>query len=86
MRELKWERDLPPDILAWLREAAAITPQPPATGEDLRHPITDWRHAVANGDTLRGYWEWAQAKAAASLAECAVDTESLPTEGQTPVV
>ena len=66
VQELKWERDLPPDILAWLREVAARTPQPPATGEDLRYPTTDWRHEVVNGDALRGYWEWVQAKAQAA--------------------
>jgi len=26
---------------------------------DPQYPIEDWQYAVANGDTRRGYWEWA---------------------------
>lgn len=22
------------------------------------HPRSDWQYLVANGDTVRGYWEW----------------------------
>ncbi|PKM46904.1 MAG: hypothetical protein CVV05_00370 [Gammaproteobacteria bacterium HGW-Gammaproteobacteria-1] len=31
-------------------------------GEVPAFPRTDWRHAVAKGDTLQGYWEWALAE------------------------
>lgn len=26
------------------------------------YPIADWQHEVANGDTVRGYYEWAANK------------------------
>ena len=25
-------------------------------------PVDDWKYEVANGETRRGYWEWANAK------------------------
>jgi hypothetical protein len=28
-------------------------------GEDPRYPVTDWKHEVANDQTVLGYWEWA---------------------------
>lgn len=30
--------------------------------ESEDYPIKDWQYEVANGDTLRGYWEWVEAK------------------------
>lgn len=39
--------------------------------EDPDHSAEDWRYAVANGDTRRGYWEWV----AAAKAEAAQEAE-----------
>jgi hypothetical protein len=30
--------------------------------EDAEYPIADWQYQVANGDTRRGYTEWAEAE------------------------
>lgn len=29
------------------------------------YPVVDWAYEVANGDTRKGYWEWAYASAEA---------------------
>jgi hypothetical protein len=31
-------------------------------GEHPQYLRRDWRHEVAEGDTLRGYWDWVEAQ------------------------
>jgi hypothetical protein len=46
-------------------------------GEHPKHPKSDWRYEVENGDTMLGYWEWAKCK----LDEAESDEEEENSDG-----
>jgi hypothetical protein len=41
------------------------------------HPIEDWKHEIANGDTRLGYWQWAESRIEQEAHDAAAGTKAV---------